>query len=274
MRENPINQSASKRALEDTKESFHSIKFFFGVEVVAMVVFALLSTLVMPEDPSRLVSAGYPVIGAAIGLLVSPVIIYLGMLFKAPYKQRNEARQTIKQREQEIKQFTEKRLSVSLQEPRYDYLGDWWLRLRVENPTAIPIPECYGELVSYRLASYESENGEIQVSPESGVGTSRQFGELPPHRHMFPWAPTELPDTAITIGHESYEFLYIAVKRKNRGCFYTPTEMGLKYPNYGLGLFEVELEIGSKSESFRPNKVKFTFSSADFKVTKLESLPD
>ena len=35
--------------------------------------------------------------------------------------------------------------------------------------------------------------------------------------------------------------------------------MGVKYDNWGLGDFELELEIGSDSEAFKPTKVCVVF---------------
>jgi len=240
--------------------------------------FAFVGVLLTPENTSKFVSAFYPALGAAIGAVVGFSMIYLVMLLVAPYKQRNEARGMVTRCRQDMKRLTEKRLSISLPESRYDYLDNQWIRLQVQNPTTIPIPECYGKLISYRLASHEvKEDGivkEVAVSPEAGSRTSAQFGELPLQRHMFPWSPIDLPEISVTIpGHNGYEFLYIAAKRKGQTCFYTPTDMGLKYPNHDLGNFEVQFEIGSSSEAFKPTRVKLTFSAgADLEAKAFESL--
>lgn len=93
--EHPVNQSARRRAWEDTKHSFHTIKFFVGVEVVSIGGFIFLATLQIPENASGFVSAVYPAVGTIIGALVGFGIIYLIMLVKAPYRQRNEARATL-----------------------------------------------------------------------------------------------------------------------------------------------------------------------------------
>jgi len=58
-------------------------------------VFIYLATIFTPEDSSRFVSAAYPTAGAIIGAIVGFGIIYLIMLFRAPYKQRNEARMAL-----------------------------------------------------------------------------------------------------------------------------------------------------------------------------------
>ncbi len=95
MAEKPLNQSSPRRAWEETKESFHKIWFFWGVQVVAVGVFALLGTIFAPENSGRLASAVYPVAGGAVGAIVGFGIIYLICLIKAPYKQRDEARKQL-----------------------------------------------------------------------------------------------------------------------------------------------------------------------------------
>lgn len=92
MEEKLLAQSSPRRAWKDTTESFHKIWFFWGVEVVATGAFIFLGTILTPEDASRLVSAIYPTVGGVIGAIVGFGIIYLICLFRAPYKQRNEAR--------------------------------------------------------------------------------------------------------------------------------------------------------------------------------------
>ncbi len=87
-----MEQSARKRAWDDTKMSFHSIKFFWVVEVVMMGIFVFLATLLIPENANAVITALYPAVGVVIGAIVGFGVIYLIMLIVAPYKQRNEAR--------------------------------------------------------------------------------------------------------------------------------------------------------------------------------------
>jgi hypothetical protein len=249
--------------------------------VLIAVIGGLVIAFATPANVDPRTQAIWGVVGALSSAIVLVLVIFLWNLFRAPYRQRNEVTERLTVREQEIARLTERRLLVCLPESRYDYLGQQWIRLRVENPTAIPIPECFGKLINYRLASWESRKEgrlleEIEVSPESGAHTTPQSGELPPQRHMFPWSPNQLPETTITIpGHNSDEFLYIAMKRTTEGCFYTPTDMGLRYPNYGMGNFELELEIGSNSEPFKPTRVKLVFrAGGDLEAKKFELLPD
>ena len=90
-----MEQSARERAWDDTKKSFHSIKFFWGVEVVMVAIFGGLAVLLTPENADKFTSAIYPAIGVVSGAVVGLGVIYLIMLFVAPYKQRNEARRLL-----------------------------------------------------------------------------------------------------------------------------------------------------------------------------------
>jgi uncharacterized protein YqgC (DUF456 family) len=65
-----LNQSSNRRAWEDTKKSFHSIKFFWVVEVVGAVLFAYLATIVTPEGANKFIASVYPAVGATIGAIV------------------------------------------------------------------------------------------------------------------------------------------------------------------------------------------------------------
>jgi len=54
-----------------------------------------LATIFTPEDANRFISGVYPAMGTIIGATVGFGIIYLVMLFRAPYKQLNEARMAL-----------------------------------------------------------------------------------------------------------------------------------------------------------------------------------
>ena len=241
-----------------------------------MVSFIAFAT---PANVDPRTQAIWGILGALSFGIALVIVIFCWNLFRAPYRQRNEVIEKLTVSEQEIVRLTGRRLLVSLPESYYDYLNDHWIRLRVENPTAVSIPDCYGKSVSYRLASYEAEMDgklkEVQIPTEVGTSTIPQSMELPPQRHRFPWSTLPLPEITTTIPTNSYEFLYIAMKRNSQGCFYTPTDMGLKYPNYGMGNFELEIEIGSNSEPFKPTKVRLTFCAGEeVEVKKFELLPD
>ena len=142
-----------------------------------------------------------------------------------------------------------------------------WLRLRIENPSIIQIPHCYGKLLKRRLVSIPSlvdgHPAQLGVSIEHGQ-TSAQNRELPPEGHRFPWSPVSLPETEVVIsGYGGYEYLYLIAKHNNIGCFYVATDMGLKYDNWSVGNFEFEIEVGSISEyeAFKPSKACITFKA-------------
>jgi len=116
MEEHPLNQSARKRACEDTKHSFHTTKFFWGVQVVAMGVFIFGATLLIPENANKLVLAGYPAVGAVIGVIVGFGIIYLVIFFEAPYKQRNEARSLLLEKTPRVHLENKRELLIAINE--------------------------------------------------------------------------------------------------------------------------------------------------------------
>jgi len=163
-------------------------------------------------------------------------------------------------------QLTTKRLTAQGAELYDDGRGCQWLRLRVENPTALPIPNCYGKLLDRRLVrsqpiQVDGKLTEIEISPEVGRRSSENM-ELPPEGHRFPWEPTQLPETTATVsGFGGKEFLYVVAKRENIGSIGFPTDMGIEYHNWSLGDFELKLEIGSDSEPFRPTKLRVVFKA-------------
>lgn len=274
-------ESTWKRAARDTRRDMLDTVKYQVLAVLIAAIGGLVIAFATPANVTPRTQTIWGIVGALGSAVALVMVIFVWNLFRAPYRQRNEATQTLTVLDQEIKRLTERRLLVSLAESRYDYLGDQWVRLRVENPTAIPIPDCYGKLISYRLASIESRKKgepveEKEISPKDSPITMPQSMELPPPRHMFPWSPIQLPEITITIpGHNSYEFLYIAVKQGNLGCFYTPTEMGLRYPNYSLGNFELEIEVGSNSKSFKQTRVKLVFrAGGDLEAKRFQLLPD
>jgi hypothetical protein len=85
----PFDQSAIKRAFEDTKKSVY---FKWVVTGVVMSVFGVLGPFLAPEGASKPLLAAYAVIGVGVGFGGGFVIVYMLMLIKAPFKQRNEAR--------------------------------------------------------------------------------------------------------------------------------------------------------------------------------------
>lgn len=163
-----------------------------------------------------------------------------------------------------ISRLTTRRLIVESAEIYDDGMGCHWLRLRVENPTALPIKDCYGKLIDRRLITFPVTGGMGErlrqlVSPEVGR-RSMENQVLPPEGHRFPWSLTQLPETTTTIsGFGGQEFLYVVTKRGNVGSFGFPTDMGIKYDNWSIGEFLLVVEIGSESEAFQPTKARVVF---------------
>lgn len=160
-----------------------------------------------------------------------------------------------------------KRLRVVGSESYDSGTGYNWLRLIVENPTGMNIPDCYGKLnerkmVKTDLITIEGQEARFSISPEAG-GKSSEAAQFPPEGHKFPWSPESVADTIITIpGFEGRGYLYYAAKLKRSGAFGFPSEMGIKYGNFSLGDFELETEAGSESENFKPTRVCVTFRAA------------
>lgn len=161
-------------------------------------------------------------------------------------------------------EMTAKRLRVVGSETYDCERGYNWLRLKVENPSGTPIPNCYGKLcarkmIATNLVKIDEREARLSVSPERGRQSS-EAAQLPPEGHKFPWSPESVSDATITIpGFNSREYLYYAAKLKRGGAFGFPSELGIKYNNFSLGDFELEIEVGSESEAFKPTKVCVTF---------------
>ncbi len=80
------------RALSDSESFRHSGKFFWGFEVLGAAAFAAIVTyFFLPDDPSRFESSIYPLSGVVTGFVAAYSLVYLWNLFRAPYRQRNEA---------------------------------------------------------------------------------------------------------------------------------------------------------------------------------------
>jgi hypothetical protein len=154
-----------------------------------------------------------------------------------------------------------------------------WLRLKVENQTALQIQNCYGKLLGRRqLASMLTrENGKFfrpRLSQKVGRKSSEHM-QLPPEGHRFPWSPTNRLLTTVNISKGgSFEFLYLVTKRNDRGCFWFPSSIGNDYENWSIGDFEMELEIGADDKAIKPTKVsiKFRVEGGDIGLLKWKVL--
>jgi hypothetical protein len=156
--------------------------------------------------------------------------------------------------------LTTKRLRVVGAENYEPGKGPSWLRLVIENPTGVPIKECYGKLcerkmVATDLTEVDGELVRLSISDEEG-GKSSENMELPPEGQKFPWSPESGGDRLTTIsGFNGREYLYFAAKLKNSGAFGFPSYGDVKWTNFALGDFELEIEVGSEREGFKPTKI-------------------
>lgn len=88
-----------QRAWEDTESFRQTTKYFWVVEVMGGAVFGVLGGMVgvwlTPANSTAFRQNLYPTVGAAVGLVLGLVLvfglIYLWNLFRAPYRQRNDA---------------------------------------------------------------------------------------------------------------------------------------------------------------------------------------
>lgn len=218
---------------------------------------ALASVIGVTLLPISLEWLSYLFIGVAIWFLVLILAITPATMWKG--------------KAQQLRKLTAKQLVVSMAEPHEPGDGSHWLRLRVTNPSALPIRDCYGKLVRYTALIQGKPVTELEPR---GIADKLNEG-LPPAGHLFPWLPTNLPPVATTIsGHGGQAFLYVAVSRDQDFRFYTPTEMNLRYGKVDPGTFEIMIEIGSEEGEFRPARVRFEFSHEGFqlKSTKLETI--
>lgn len=157
--------------------------------------------------------------------------------------------------------LTTKRLRVVRVENYETGKGPSWLRLVIENPTGVPINNCYGKLcgrkmIATNLIENDDEMARLPISRERGGKSSRNM-ELPPEGQKFPWSPESGGDRIRTIsGYKSPEYLYFAAKLENSGAFGFPSYSGVDWTNWALGDFELEIEVGSESDDFRPTKVR------------------
>lgn len=92
MGEYPINQSAFSRAIIDTGSAQKSAKFMWGGEGVLAVAGGTWLAQIAPSGASILEIVVRSVLGGLGSLSIGILVIFAWYLFRAPYKQRNEAR--------------------------------------------------------------------------------------------------------------------------------------------------------------------------------------
>lgn len=233
-----------RRALSDTISAQKSVRFMWGGEGVLAVAGGAWLAAYAPIDAPTIEIVARSVFGGLIGLATALLAIFLWNLIRAPVFIKFE-------KEREPKFIVKGIRSYN------DGKGFQWLGLCVENPTTLPIPNCYGKLCSRRHVRLElTKSNGVFIRPELSVKDGKQSEEhieLPPEGHRFPWLPENIAETTITIpGYNGREILYFAAKNVGAESFGFPTELGVKYHNWSLGDFELEIEIGSETLGFQP----------------------
>lgn len=88
-----LHESSWQRAKRDTEKlRKDSPIWYWGVEVVGVMAFTGIGLWLTPDQPTKLESILYPSIGAIAGLVIAALLVFIWNLFRAPYRQRNEAR--------------------------------------------------------------------------------------------------------------------------------------------------------------------------------------
>jgi hypothetical protein len=100
MLDKSFQQSAPRRAWEDTEYFRKSAASFWTMEIVGAAVLGVIGGsvgfLLTPVNPTPFQQYIYPTFGGATGIIGGFILVFCGIflakLFRAPYKQRNEAR--------------------------------------------------------------------------------------------------------------------------------------------------------------------------------------
>jgi len=93
-----LTQTAIRRAINDTISAQKSTKFMWGGEGVLAVAGGAWLAQIAPLGASTLEIVARSVIGGLGGLVTAILIIFGWNLFRAPYRQRNEARTLLAER--------------------------------------------------------------------------------------------------------------------------------------------------------------------------------
>lgn len=111
------------RAWKDTEHFRHSGLFFWWWEVLGAALFAVVGALLLPEQPSRLEYALYPSIGIVAGFATVFLVVFIWNLFRAPYRQRNKAREFNQEYLDQINKSQKKLVNPILQEKQREHLN-------------------------------------------------------------------------------------------------------------------------------------------------------
>ncbi|MBI4287805.1 MAG: hypothetical protein HY671_05185 [Chloroflexi bacterium] len=123
-------ESVWSRARKDTEHFRQSTKSFWALEVVGTAMFGLVGGFVghwrIPVDATSEQQFWYPGIGATIGVILGFVLVFAFIfawhLFRAPYRQRNEALAEIASLTQGKAENKERHYSIVW------YREKWWLK--------------------------------------------------------------------------------------------------------------------------------------------------
>jgi len=150
-------ETAWDRACTDTEKFRKSPKSFWEFEIVGAAVFGLgggyIGFLLMSQNPTLFQQFVYPSIGGAVGIILGFLIvfscIFLWNLFRAPYRQRNEARQTVDRLEEK----REPQLIIEeVKKENYGNVAGFSWGLVVKNKGIDKATKCIGNLIALDFA--------------------------------------------------------------------------------------------------------------------------
>jgi hypothetical protein len=178
--------------------------------------------------------------------------LFIMIVFIAPYKMWKPINDR-------LTRITKKRLEISLAETdirkgRDNLKGDWvqeWYRVKVHNPTALPISGCYGRLI-----------GSESLLP---------YDNLPPPGIMFPWSSYGGRNKVTTIANQDADFLDIAVFDGSRVRIVVLDDLSGKrdlgqFPLL-IDRYKLIIQIGSQVDEFPPERVIMTIDPYSKKTT-------
>jgi hypothetical protein len=268
-----------------TGHAFHTLRF----RVSEVFVLASLGIFVALWQPSWAESgkalATYQVILPLAGAAGAALAIFLAAVALAPYRQRNQGRialarcseskaAALETLEQRLAELTTPRIETSL-ERTVGADRQMWIRLRVHNPTSVPITSCYGHVRLMR-----------SLHTEGGYNGSRddQPFSVSLDGHEFPWqehgGPTERHRILPT---RSTDYLDIAMRRQVGESFalagiQVVGGTGQLFPSwpvrmFGPLLYELIVQIGSTSTTMQPSFVRLVVKPDEDQV-ELEELSE
>lgn len=138
-----------------------------------------------------------------------------------------------------------------------------WLRLKVINPTGLPIQRVYGNILEF-VSLVHGDDGEYVTLREIGLPSEAALMDepLPPEGHGLPWGTEEeAPPMLIDLpGHDSARYLYVVMMRARHDIrFHTCSAREPSFPTVGVGAYRVRIEVGSLTEAFPPTRVAMVF---------------